>query len=308
MDIKNHPSLTTGLVCYYGLNGGVNDYHDSIPGTAEGSPSYSSAYRVRGAYGISLNGSSQRVTLGTPGALQLANYVSVSAWVYATVAPIFERGIVTKGATTGVNRAWGLEVIGNPGKWSFWMNNGTSDFMAQDPANALANTWVHLAAYVDSSAGEVHLFKNGIRVASNYLLLGTINPTPTIHTLFGAMTDPANIPNGRVAHWAGYLDEIGIWNRVLTAAEIADLYSGGGGLDYENLERGLVGVELTEAVKKMVPVLNLGKGTILSRDQGLIIPKDVLPFIGVAGLEKQPLQEREQGNVILPTPRKRLRS
>jgi hypothetical protein len=68
----------------------------------------------------------------------------------------------------------------------------------------------------------------------NFYLNGvnTVNRTLTI-TL-----DTANLKIGRDqasainSEWNGYLDEIGVWNRTLSASEISQLYNGGNGASY----------------------------------------------------------------------------
>lgn len=81
-----------------------------------------------------------------------------------------------------------------------------------------ATTWTHIAVTYDA-AGLVQIYLNG-----------TLDDSGTdLQTLsWGDIT----IGRFNAASCDGRIDEVGIWSRVLTGAEITTLYNGGAGLSY----------------------------------------------------------------------------
>lgn len=85
------------------------------------------------------------------------------------------------------------------------------------------STWYHVVFTYDGGT-SVKLYWNGSLI-STQSLSGALNTTGT--TLrFGAAVNGGGTMNG------GTVDEVGIWNRELSAAEVTLLYNGGNGVTY----------------------------------------------------------------------------
>lgn len=95
--------------------------------------------------------------------------------------------------------------------------------LQSNPNILTLNTWHHLVAVQSSLATAV--YRNGS------LLLG---PT-TFASNWSTATTPLNIGRrafaGANSYFDGTIDEVAIWRRALTAAEITELYNSGNGID-----------------------------------------------------------------------------
>lgn len=82
------------------------------------------------------------------------------------------------------------------------------------------NTWYFVVGWFDHNAGTLNIQVNNGVVNSIPYNLGIANGTRELAV--GAL-------NGGNYFWHGLIDEVGIWNRVLTASERVALYNGGAG-------------------------------------------------------------------------------
>ena len=88
------------------------------------------------------------------------------------------------------------------------------------------NAWTHLVAVLDMSVPEMRLFVNGaLDTVMTVASLNAWNPTPT-GTVFGNWLSPGG---GYLNPYTGVLDDIGVWDRVLTTQEILGLFNAVGG-------------------------------------------------------------------------------
>ena len=80
-------------------------------------------------------------------------------------------------------------------------------------ANLPTNTWYHFAGIYDGA--DLILYINGELVATE-----PQDGSPSLAATDLIFAQPEN-------GWLGMLDDISIWDRVLSAAEIADIYANG---------------------------------------------------------------------------------
>jgi hypothetical protein len=86
------------------------------------------------------------------------------------------------------------------------------------------NTWYFIAATYDSSAKTVHLYINGVDDGAT-VYSGTVPASLFINTSEHVVI--GDTVNGSFANFNGQIDDVRIYNRALSAAEIAALYGGG---------------------------------------------------------------------------------
>ncbi len=125
------------------------------------------------------------------------------------------------------HRGWGLMGRGSgiatgQNRVDFWLRDSTSNAILVSSASGTLpeNEWVHLAVTYDGSgAGSgVAMYVNGASVAT----YGAAALSGDAVTTNDAPFNISGRNNGSGAR-SDYLDEVGVWSRVLTASEVASL-------------------------------------------------------------------------------------
>ncbi len=211
----------SGLVGYWPLDEGSgtaaidysgNNTMGTWNGTQIGTAGYYSAGKV-GTYSASLNGTNDYANLGNPTILNLGSVGTVSAWVYRTRSgayqTIMSKGKFdagTNGYTLGIRNTNALEVlIGDGGSYN--------DIIT--PYTVPASAWTHVAMTWSSST--LTAYANGSSVAS---MAQTRIPTPSssIATIGYNINESDDL-------FGGQIDDVRVYNRALSAAEIFALYN-----------------------------------------------------------------------------------
>jgi hypothetical protein len=174
--------------------------------------------------------------------------MSVSMWAWAEARPVW--------ATLVKN--WGA---GQAGQFHFGLQDAAGDLSnfirVQSGAtpNARENTplplgsWQHVAFTADGTT--LRLYRNGLLVGTA-AYTGVLAAPPMAALGIGVkLNDAGTAPDaGSPGYWQGRMDDLGLWNRVLSEAEILAVY--GGGLDGQSLTNadapavGGGGVAITE--------------------------------------------------------------
>lgn len=182
----------------------MGSYH----GTYVGSPTLGVAGALSGDANtaVTLNGTTQYVT--APGHATTPD-VTLSCWVKRSAAAV--QYLVFVGSAPNVARA-ALS----------WRNTGVVQFVTEGAATLTTATgpasdgsWHHIVCTgSDGVAGSGRIYVDGALAASG--------GTPHL-SYAGPVVSLGAYPNA-TAMLAGTLDEVAIWSRVLTAAEVAALY------------------------------------------------------------------------------------
>lgn len=197
------PDLGRGLAGYWPLNEGQNSTaidwsgngkNGSWLGTATGTSGYYSQGYIWSWAGT-FDGSSTKITASITNPGQMATYL---AWVY----PL--SGI--SGNSTFLDSSWNiLEDIGN----SFDINCGSS--CISTGANTLPlNTWT-FAAVTDNN-GAATLYVNGVAMKT-----GSVATTTGGSIVIGSQ--------GSLNWFKGYMSDVRVYDRVLSSAEIQEIYN-----------------------------------------------------------------------------------
>ena len=208
-----------GLVAAYAFDEGTGTTvadasGHSLTGTISGA-----TWTTGGKYGnaLSFNGTSSYVDLGNPTSLQLTGSMTVSAWVKAAANPADDGQIVAKSNDAS---GWQLKTSPDTGPETFGMaiTTGTNTHIQRYSTTVRSlNTWYHVAGVYDASAQTLSMYVNG--VLDNGTLSGVVPSSQT--------NSSVNVSIGRRAPgtWGGFyfnglIDEVRIYNRALTQAEI----------------------------------------------------------------------------------------
>jgi len=176
---------------------------------------------------LSLDGTDDHAEVIGSSEIQISNPLTISAWIYLTANASTNnlRTVISWGsAAIGQGRFFGLNGASNNLEFGSYGGNTTS-------STALAlNTWYHVAATV--TTGETKLYINGSldTTGSNTLNSFTYGKTHVGELYYSAST--------AARHFAGNIDELALFNSVLTASEILQIYNGGKPMDLNSDDEG----------------------------------------------------------------------
>lgn len=96
-------------------------------------------------------------------------------------------------------------------------NGQTETLIANSNGYLLENEWTHVVAVYDGS--QMRLYKNAIQA-------GSLGKSGNVNNNSGVPINIGRNPDG-YGEWAGEIDELRVYARALTNAEIQTLYDGG---------------------------------------------------------------------------------
>ncbi|QXE35631.1 laminin G domain-containing protein [Streptomyces sp. GMY02] len=168
---------------------------------------------------LALGGTTGHASTEGP-AVDTSRSFAVSAWVFATGLGR-DRTVLSQTGADG--SGFGLGYSETAGTWQFqrtWNDGGTRETAAAVAGTpATAGVWTYLAGSYDSAAHTLTLYVNGRPQ-------GAPVAVPAVDTEPGADGDlefgrvVAAAPGGYEAHWSGRLDEVGVWQRALSARDV----------------------------------------------------------------------------------------
>jgi hypothetical protein len=208
--------LPANLVAYYPLDG---DATDASGNGNDGTLINGVACDAQGKFGnaCSFDGSDDYVDLGNDNSLKLQYPMSILSWIYIQQYPPVRGSIVARDVPG--NREYEFRVSNN-GNPSFTVYpTGSSTGQEGQASNAILplNTWYHVAVTLDSSR-NISLYINGTLDSSGTISNGNI-PTANIITTIGEGTY-------QNYNFNGLIDEVRIYDRVLSEQEINDIMTG----------------------------------------------------------------------------------
>ena len=216
---------TTGLVGWWKFEKNADDSSvNNNHGTAQGSYAYV-AGKVD-ANAIEFTGNGGKVLVPNSGSLNPTAAITVAAWInYAQPGNISR--LVVKGIDTGNKESYALQ-----------HNGDTVDFFIRDPnktnqssgaSDTLSrNEWIHVAGSYDGST--VKIYVNGQLENQK-----TISPRPMLVDINSLAIGNRTDADDRA--YIGKVDDVRIYSRALTAAEVAWL--GTNGIGYAPLPSNL---------------------------------------------------------------------
>src|SRR5882724_6206253 len=195
-----------GLVAAYAFNEGSGTTVADVSGNNNNGTISAATWTTAGKFGSALvfNGTSAQVTVPNATSLQLTTGMTLEVWVFPTGSLAGWRAVLDKNVD-GYYLMASSDPNNRPAVGGTW--TGGNQNTAAPSALAL-NVWTHLAASFDGAT--VRLYVNGVQVASQ------AQTTP-----FAATTGTLQIGADSYGEFfAGRIDEVRIYNRALSAAEI----------------------------------------------------------------------------------------
>ena len=224
---QKSPKEYSGLRAYYPFNGTVvDDTGNGNNGTLTGAV-YAADRFEQGNSALDFDGTSQYVNLGNPvpAGLQIQNEITLAAWIYVTQYP----GSGTLGTIVGCQydaavSGYAIHLDGRtnpdgqtapPGHVHFQIGNGSWHGANANGAVPL-NQWVHVAATRRANE-SARIYYNGVlQPSTSAAWNGSITYT-------GAELDIGRQMGFTNRFFNGVIDDVQIFERALTAQEIAEL-------------------------------------------------------------------------------------
>ena len=263
----NNP-LWNNLVAYYTGDNTPND----AKGTAHGNLVNGATYGTgKISNGFSLDGINDYVSIPngtfnpTSGSYTISAWMSQSSTSYLPV--IFGLG----GFITN-----SIVVYLYGGLIRFLNSNGATYQLIESPIPS-SGSYHHVLCVKDTASNKYYLYVNGSLVAQDTISINYV--ANSLETRIGSIGNGAH----GFSPFAGIIDEVGLWNRALTATEVTELYNAGAGKQY-------VAPTYTTRTTAFATATGITDTTILNAlntfDTGLISNglatkmKAVYPFVG----------------------------
>jgi hypothetical protein len=205
--VSNTSQNPSGLVAAYGFNEGSGVQVVDASGQGHTGTISSATRTASGRFGaaLSFNGTSAWVTVADAASLDLTTGMTIEAWVNPTSGTGW-RSVVLKESSGGL--AYALYSANSASRPAGYVHTNTDVGLNGTSAVAL-NTWTHLALTYDGAT--MRMFVNGAQVSSRAVAGSAIVTS-------GALRIGGNSVWGE--YFRGVIDEVRIYNRPLTAAEI----------------------------------------------------------------------------------------
>ncbi len=176
--------------------------------------------------GLSFDGSNDRVDVGT---FDVAGSgLTLMGWFNADALPdTTDPRLISKASSTAEADAWWqLSILTNAGTANIRLRakaGGTTSTLVDSSTSLNAGEWYFAVGTYDAATGEMKLYLNGIEVASQiHPVAGPLSTNGSVPVALGANGSPEQF-------FDGVLDDLRIYDRALSASEIADRYAAGGG-------------------------------------------------------------------------------
>jgi hypothetical protein len=184
-------------------------------------------------HSLEFDGSNDYVSIGAaPSVDTLTDQVTVEAWIWAIDnGSAFFNPIVTKQLRYSSNQDKGFRfeyaTYSSESDLKFEIDTTSGEFVCSTGSAQVVTPqiWTHVAGVYDGATAKIYV--DGVEVCSTGAS-GTIVPSPDPLEI-GARSDNAGY------RFVGNIDQVRIWGRVLSPAELADLAALGAPTDYTDL-------------------------------------------------------------------------
>jgi hypothetical protein len=202
-----------GLISWWKGDGDARDAQANNPGTFNGTAAFGTG-KVGQAF--SFDGNLANYVFVPPNASLDLNQFTVDAWIFPTSNNAGV--IVDKEDNNGINYLLAFEANGGV-EVDFHPTGGNHEFFDAPPGSAPPNQWTHIAGTYNGSPNNLlSLYVNGVLVGTHTATSG--QPPSGAPTYIGER-------NNSTLSFQGLIDEVQVFGRALTDAEVHKIYDGG---------------------------------------------------------------------------------
>ncbi len=216
-------ALWNNLLAYYTADNTPNDALGVNNGTLINGATYATG-KINN--GFSLDGVNDYVDLNTTN-LKFTSSFSVSFFMKHT-SNTGNFGLIS--TTGGAYNGWAIGMYS--GHLEFWFDDRPIQAYVDCVSSTILtiNTWNHIVFTFELGVG-FKLYINGTlnKSSSKPLFVPSYTQAPIYYPNVGAFS---TLSGTRSLFYNGLIDELGIWNRLLTTLEVTELYNSGSGKQY----------------------------------------------------------------------------
>lgn len=216
-----YPSLQDAAAAYYAsLDAGGTTADDQFGGDENGTIVNGVSRVDSGGLAYSMTRASQHsITLGTPAALPIAGEMSLSCWVKLSGSAYTTRQAIIVRSNSGYLTSLAL-VYSHVGskRFGFWQSAGVGPVV--QTAVSEDTNWHHLAVTRAGSTGSwtIKIYLDGVETS-----VSTSGDSQSVANDVLAIGRWGNVTGSVAEHFDGLIDDIVIWTRPITSAEVGYL-------------------------------------------------------------------------------------
>jgi hypothetical protein len=195
-------------IAAYGFNEGGGTVATDVSGNGNNGTITGATWSTAGRFGgaLSFNGSNTWVAVNDSASLDLTTGMTLEAWANPTTLGTISRTVILKEQSGGLIYSLYANTDTTRPSGSVFI---TAENQTRGTAALPTSTWSHLAVTYDGAT--LRLFMNGVQVSSKAVI-------GSIKTSTGVLRIGGNAIWGE--YFSGLIDEVRIYNRALSAAEI----------------------------------------------------------------------------------------
>lgn len=216
-------ALTDGLVSYWKLDEASGTRFDAVVATGNDLSDVNTVTSATGVIGDAaffVNANNEQLSIADNASWTNIPGFTYTYWVNHT-AQVGIQGHISKD-DGGASREFNLQTNGAGLQGYVWNQAGALGFVTTGATGLVSGTWAFCVFSWDLATIR---WSKDLGVPLTAALVGT--------TVFnGTATFKIGGTNSAVQGMNGAIDEVGYWNRVLTAPELTELYNAGVGLTY----------------------------------------------------------------------------
>ena len=215
------------LVAHWPLDGNADDALGNHDGSAAAVVFGADGAAAHTGTAAEFNGSNSTITVPFDSDLNPDSF-TLSMWASADSTSGFASAVTSRDDISGGVSTHGYIIYNNSdGDWDFWTGDGDSGWDSLQGPSVNTGSWTHLTITYDAGTDTKSLWVNGaLAVSDNVPQSGSTQYSPN-----GPQSENLHIgsgaDNGTQFYFDGLIDDIAIWDNVLTQSEIQDVMNNG---------------------------------------------------------------------------------